>query len=140
MSDEDQETQQWLSTLPGRQARLKASLEAEQKPPSESPTRATTIPSDPVARKRFPIASGVLSYFPDAIVAISEVSYVGNEQHNPGQPLHWDRSKSCDEDDAMMRHFMCRGTKDSDGQRHSAKLAWRALAALQKEIEEDQKK
>jgi hypothetical protein len=61
---------------------------------------------------------------------------MGNLQHNPGQPLMWDRSKSGDEWDAMIRHFMRRGTFDSDGIRHSAKLAWRALAGLQKEIEE----
>jgi hypothetical protein len=53
----------------------------------------------------------------------------------PGAPLHWDRSKSADESDALIRHFMERGTRDSDGIRHSAKAAWRALALLQKEIE-----
>jgi hypothetical protein len=26
---------------------------------------------------------------------------VGNEQHHPGTPLHWDRSKSTDEGDAV---------------------------------------
>jgi hypothetical protein len=35
----------------------------------------------------------------------------------------------------MLRHFAERGTLDSDGLRHSAKMAWRALAFLQKEIE-----
>jgi hypothetical protein len=30
-----------------------------------------------------------------------------------------------------------RGTRDTDGARHSAKLAWRALALLQIEIEKD---
>ncbi|HXI50420.1 MAG TPA: dATP/dGTP diphosphohydrolase domain-containing protein [Candidatus Saccharimonadales bacterium] len=87
------------------------------------------------ARKAFPLATGCLDYFPDALAAIAEVSFVGNEQHNPGQPLHWDRSKSTDEADALMRHFIDRGTRDDDGMRHSAKVAWRALALLQKEIE-----
>jgi hypothetical protein len=100
-----------------------------------APTRATTLPTDPAARKRFPIASGVLDYFPDAIVAIAEVSHAGNEQHNPGKPLHWDRAKSTDEADTAMRHFMQRGTLDTDGKRHTAKAAWRILALLQKEIE-----
>ena len=36
-----------------------------------------------------------------------------------------------------MRHFVDRGTLDSDGVRHSAKVAWRALALLQKEIEKE---
>lgn len=102
-----------------------------------APTRATTIAADAAGRKRQPIASGVLDYFPDALVAIAEVSWTGNEQHNPGQPLHWDRSKSADEADALMRHFMERGLTDTDGLRHSAKMAWRALAFLQKEIEEE---
>lgn len=93
------------------------------------------LPTDAKARKNIPIATGVLDYFPDAIIAIAEVSRIGNEQHNPGQPLHWDRSKSTDDSDTLTRHFMERGKVDTDGALHSAKLAWRALALLQKEIE-----
>jgi len=103
-----------------------------------APTRATTLPEDAKERKQYPIASGVLDYFPDAIVAISHISYRGNEQHNPGQPLHWARGKSSDEADTMLRHFLQRGTLDTDGVRHTAKCAWRCLALLQKEIEEEQ--
>lgn len=102
-----------------------------------APTRTTTLPSDPARRKQFPIASGVLDYFPDALVAVAEISYAGNEQHNPGQPLHWNRAKSGDEADTIIRHFLQRGLRDSDGKRHSAKMAWRTLAFLQKEIEAD---
>lgn len=86
-------------------------------------------------RKQIPVASGVLDYFPDAIAAIAHCSWVGNEQHNPGQPLHWSRHKSADHGDCMMRHFMQRGAVDSDGVRHSTKTAWRALALLQLELE-----
>lgn len=86
-------------------------------------------------RKAYPVASGVLDYFPDALLAVAHCSYIGNEQHNPGTPLHWDRSKSTDEADALIRHFLERGKVDSDGVAHSAKMAWRALAYLQKEIE-----
>ena len=68
---------------------------------------------------------------------MAEVSRVGNEQHNPGQPLHWDRSKSTDQADCLMRHLVDRGTIDTDGMRHSAKVAWRALALLQLEIEKE---
>jgi len=100
-----------------------------------APTRATTLPEGAADRKKYPIASGVMDYFPDALVAIAHISYRGNEQHNPGKPLHWDRSKSGDEADTLLRHFLQRGTLDTDGVRHSAKLAWRALALLQKEIE-----
>lgn len=86
-------------------------------------------------RKALPIASGVLDYFPDALLAIAEVSRVGNEQHHPGEPLHWDKSKSTDEADALMRHLIDRGTVDTDGLRHTAKVAWRALALLQRELD-----
>jgi dATP/dGTP diphosphohydrolase len=103
--------------------------------PASAPTRASTLPTDGATRKQYPIATGVLDYFPDALAAIAHVSYVGNDQHNAGQPLHWAREKSMDESDTMIRHFLERGSKDIDGLRHTAKMAWRALAILQKEIE-----
>ncbi len=93
------------------------------------------LPKDAKDRKEYPVGTGVIDYFPDAIVEVAHVSFIGNQQHNPGTPLHWDRSKSTDEADALMRHFIERGKIDSDGIRHSAKLAWRALALLQKELE-----
>jgi hypothetical protein len=96
----------------------------------------TKLPTDAAARKDVPIATGFIDYFPDAIAAVAALSKKGNDQHNPGKPLHWDRSKSGDESDALMRHFLERGTIDTDGVRHSAKVAWRALAMLQKEIEQ----
>jgi len=87
-------------------------------------------------RKNMPVFSGVLQYFPDAIREVSRTSWAGNEQHHPDKPLHWDRSKSGDELDALTRHLIEAGTMDSDGIRHSAKVAWRALANLQKELEQ----
>jgi hypothetical protein len=103
------------------------------------PSRATILPDDPKERKKYPLATGLFDYFPDALAVIANVSWVGNEQHNPGQPLHWDRSKSQDEADTMLRHFSQRGSKDTDGTRHLAKAAWRMLAMLQKELEEEMK-
>lgn len=88
-------------------------------------------------RKETPIFTGVLNYFPDAIREVAKCSYVGQQQHNPDKPLAWDRSKSGDELDALSRHLLESGTIDTDGIRHSAKVAWRALANLQKEIEND---
>jgi hypothetical protein len=35
----------------------------------------------------------------------------------------------------MIRHSLERGTLDTDGMRHSAKMCWRALAILQEELE-----
>lgn len=95
----------------------------------------THLPTDATARKNAPIARGVLDYFPLAIAAVAELSRVGNEQHNPGQPMHWARGKSTDHADCLVRHLIDRGTVDTDGQRHSTKTAWRALALLQEELE-----
>ena len=86
-------------------------------------------------RKAMPIATGVLDYFPDALLVVAEISRAGNEQHHPGQPLHWDKSKSTDEADALLRHLIDRGTLDTDGMRHTGKVAWRALALLQRELD-----
>lgn len=96
-----------------------------------------STPKTPTAdqRKDTPVFSGVLNYFPDALRAVSQCSKAGNDQHNPGKPLHWDRSKSGDELDALTRHLLEAGTVDTDGIRHSTKVAWRALANLQKELE-----
>ena len=94
------------------------------------------LPTDATARKAVPIATGVLDYFPDALAAVAEVSRIGNEQHNPGEPLHWSRGKSMDHADCLLRHLIDRGTLDTDGVSHSAKVAWRALALLQIELEQ----
>lgn len=93
------------------------------------------IPTDPQERKTVPMCTGLLDYFPDALAAVAHVSYIGNRQHNPGEDLHWARGKSTDEADTVLRHLAQRGTVDTDGLRHSAKMAWRALALLQKELE-----
>lgn len=94
-----------------------------------------TLPTEAPARKAIPIFTGLIKYFPDALAEVAELSRIGNDQHNPGKPLHWDRSKSGDELDALARHLIDAGTIDNDEVRHSTKVAWRALANLQKEIE-----
>jgi hypothetical protein len=93
------------------------------------------LPSDSAARKDIPLASGLLDYFPAALAAVAELSRVGNEKHNPGEPLHWARAKSSDHADCIMRHLIERGAIDTDGMSHSVKIAWRALALLQEELE-----
>lgn len=97
----------------------------------------TLLPADAKERKQIPVAGGVMDYFPQALIEVAKVSFAGNEQHNPGQPLHWARGKSMDQADTMIRHFLERGTIDTDGVRHSAKMAWRALAILQLEMESE---
>lgn len=97
-----------------------------------------TLTTDSDARKEIPIATGVLDYFPAALAEVAKLSKIGNDKHNPGEPLHWARGKSTDESDCLIRHFLERGTIDADGIRHSVKVAWRALALLQKELEEQE--
>ena len=101
--------------------------------------------SESARRKRIPVASGCVDYFPDALEAVAFLSWVGNEKHNPGEPLHDARGKSQDDADALVRHLKDRGKFDiveaADGRRfivrHSAAVAWRALRLLQREIEAD---
>lgn len=95
------------------------------------------LPVNAAERKAIPITTGVLDYFPLAIAEVAKVSKAGNDQHNPGQPLHWAKEKSTDHADCIARHLLERGRLDSDGQRHSGKLAWRALALLQTELEKE---
>lgn len=91
--------------------------------------------TDHAKRKAQPMARGLLDYFPNALAAVAECSRVANEQHNPGEPIHWARGKSTDHADCIIRHLVDRGTLDADGVRHSAKVAWRALALLEEELE-----
>jgi hypothetical protein len=93
------------------------------------------LPSDAKERKEFPLFSGLLKYFPDALAEVAHLSFVGNKQHNPGQPLHWDKSKSTDHEDCLLRHLLQSGTVDSDGVLHDVKVAWRALANAQIKLE-----
>lgn len=107
-------------------------------PPSD-PHQLATEKMLAAERKAAPIVTGVLDYFPLALLEVAKCSKQGNEQHHPGTPLHWDRAKSTDEADALGRHLLDRGKFDTDGIRHSAKVAWRALALLQKELEQSKK-
>jgi hypothetical protein len=80
----------------------------------------------------------VLKYFPLTIAAMARVSFKGNERHNPGQPLHWSRGKSADHEDCVMRHLMDLEQIDTDGELHAVHLAWRACAAAELILENQQ--
>lgn len=86
--------------------------------------------------KELPVATGVADYFNLALLAVANLSFVANEQHSPGQPMHWARHKSRDHRDCMMRHALYGNTLDSDGKPHSVKVSWRGLANLQESIEQ----
>ena len=95
------------------------------------------LPTGSGERKDRPVTTGVIDYFPAALVEVARVSKYGNDKHNPGEPLHHARGKSTDHADAIGRHLIDRGGVDPDtGMRHSAELAWRALALLQQELED----
>lgn len=95
------------------------------------------LPEDSDDRKGIPLVTGVLDYFPLAIAEVSRLSKAGNDKHNPGEPIHWAREKSTDHADCIGRHLIDRGKFAADGMRHSAALAWRALALLQIELESE---
>ena len=82
-------------------------------------------------RKQMPVYTGVVKYFPNALKYVSKVSLAGNDQHHPDKPLHWDKSKSTDHLDSLMRHLTEADKIDDDGLLHLGKVAWRALAALE---------
>ncbi len=96
-------------------------------------------PADSKARKQTPVFSGVINYFPDALMDVARLSWAGNEKHNPGEALHWAREKSLDHEDCVARHLIdSRAYTEEAGHRflHATCLAWRALAHLQTLIEE----
>jgi hypothetical protein len=90
---------------------------------------------DSAGRKKVPMYSGLIAYFPDALAAVAEHSFKGNEKHNPGEPLHHARGKSMDHTDCIVRH-VANGPDSMDGDSLEAvALAWRALAYAQEVLE-----
>lgn len=96
------------------------------------------LPTDDKARKALPLWTFLMEYFPDAFVAVAKVAITGNNQHNPGRPLHWARDKSTDQMNTAFRHMFDHGqgvVMDTDGVYHLAKAIWRLSAELQLLIE-----
>lgn len=95
------------------------------------------LPADDKLRKEVRAFQGFVKYFPDAIALVAVLSKIANEQHNPGQPMHWAKEKSKDELDSLMNHLMdiaCKGelSQDADGVLDAIKVAWRGMANLQR--------
>jgi hypothetical protein len=100
------------------------------------------LPEGAAERKARPLVSGCVDYFSAALAEVSLLSVLGNEQHNPGEPMHHARGKSTDHADCIMRHLVDRGSHYevtikgvTHKIRHSTAVAWRALALLQEELE-----
>lgn len=99
------------------------------------PTKKFHLPEDDAIRALYPMADGCLDYFPNALAEVSRISYEGSAKHNPGQPMYWNRAKSHDHRNKVIRHTV--ETKDDSEAsiEHAAQAAWRALAQLQVMIE-----
>jgi len=112
-----------------------------------------TLPTDTAERKQIPLFSGCLAYFPAALAGVARHSKVGNDKHNPGEPLHHARGKSMDHEDCILRHLTDLADMLARRQRRGNELAatarndelftkpildeanalaWRALALSQK--------
>lgn len=89
---------------------------------------------DSAGRKKVPMFSGLIAYFPDACAAVAEHSQKGNDKHNPGEALHHARGKSMDHTDCIMRHLENYKGMDGDCMEVVA-LAWRAMALAQETLE-----
>lgn len=100
-----------------------------------------SLPVTAKERKALPVYTYLTEYFPDATLAEVSVSWAGNEQHNPGEKMHWARGKSPDQMDCALRHIMDHASnpKDTDGQYHLAKAIWRLKAELQLVIEAERR-
>jgi hypothetical protein len=121
--------------------KIKAEFAAIQSATAED-TRTLTLPTDSALRKEYPMLSGCLKYFPAAIAGVARVSKMGNDKHNPGQPMHHARGKSSDHGDCILRHLtdtedllanIARGAGATPEQAllEASQLAWRALAYSQ---------
>ena len=86
------------------------------------------IGSNSEQRKRIPIYTGFIKYFPDAIIEVTKQSTRGMLQHDTPT---WNKDISKDELDALMRHII---------EEDWAAVAWRAMANLQRQCDEENKK
>lgn len=108
----------------------------------------TTLPTDSDERKKYPMYSGLICYFPAALAGVAMHSFIAGEKHTKGQPMHHARGKSGDHADCIGRHltdladmtawFERGGHLDADRDEQIAAIlaeanaqAWRALALSQ---------
>lgn len=95
-------------------------------------SRRTILDDMQDADRKKVLLAAVFDYFPNALIEIALVIYDGQVQH---KTTGWDRTKSNDHRNTLLRHYLQAGTVDTDGRPHSAKVAVRALMALELESE-----
>ena len=101
----------------------------------DKPWTMSILPKDSAERKTYPIFTGALKYFPRAIASVANQSYKGNQKHHPDKPLHWDKPKSADHADCLVRHLMDSLDPTCDKTEELTAVAWRALALLEIHLE-----
>jgi hypothetical protein len=103
----------------------------------ETQQLASTLPTDSAERKEYPLHAGCIRYFPAALAGVAHTSKLGNDKHNPGEPMHHARGKSMDHADCILRHMidldglLARGASKAEVLAEANSLAWRALALSQ---------
>lgn len=130
------EVTDWPVWIAGGRYRLRRREDAETAT-APDPKRTVSLPEDDAERLQYPVFDGFMAYFPNAMAEVAKLSWVATQQHHPDEAMHWDRSKSLDHKNKIARHLIDAGKIDSRGQRHSAMVAWRAMALLQEELERD---
>lgn len=98
------------------------------------------LPTNDRMRKQIRAFMGFLVYFPDATALVALLSKQANDQHNPGQPMHWAKEKSTEELDSLVNHLIDIASKgelsqDDDGMLDAIKVAWRGMANLQRLVD-----
>lgn len=112
------------------------------------------LPTDDKERKMLPMFKMITGYFSKALREVTRVCVANNVRYNPGKDpadIHWARGKSKDQLGSSFRHMMEAAVDGkvfedevsaADGKPIYilAENAWRALAALEVAIEEQEAK
>jgi hypothetical protein len=114
------------------------------------------FPKDDKQRKGLPIFKLITRYFPKALREVTKVSVANNVRYNPDRDpfdINWNRGKSTDQLGSLFRHIAEREVDATiyeylkpevaevvgyDRVYVLAEAAWRALAALEVEIEQQE--
>lgn len=109
-------------------------IEPVEKKVAAQPQRI--IPDDD-NREDYPLYDVLFGYFPAAMLMLAKWAKVGNDQHNPGEPLGWARDKSTDHTNKILRHLVDYDQKESNGFYEAVPLLWRAAALVQELYEKE---
>lgn len=93
------------------------------------------LPDESNVRENYPLYDGLFAYFPAALCEVARWSKVGNDKHNPGEPLHWAREKSTDHENKILRHLLDADKEVEGDFIEAVALAWRSLALCQSLLE-----